>query len=236
VKGFTVEDLAMIAARYPQLRLTDVGIIEGIFDLHAVFAGEERKDAFTVRIAPSGYPRAMPTLTEVGGRTAAIAAKYGITNLADLHQNPGGTACLCVKQDEADRFPKGAGMAHFVEELVVPYLFGLSHFNDNGKWPWPDYSHGVLGIAEYYADAVDAPSPQAIATTLVLLQADSAWRQFSRQIRKPSAMRRCICGSRKPISRCHKRVWIAVQMLYRDIHGLGLNMRRTLQKQGQERA
>jgi hypothetical protein len=235
VKGFSAEDLAMIAARYPQLRLTESGIIEGVFDLHAVFASEERKDAFTVRIVRSGDSRAMPTLTEVGGRTAAIAAKYGITNLADLHQNPGGTACLCVKQDEANRFPKGAGLDHFVEEMVVPYLFGLSHFNDNGKWPWPDYSHGVLGIAEYYADAVGAPSLQAIATTLDLLREDSAWREFSRQIRKPSAMRRCICGSRKPISRCHKRVWIAVQKLNSDIHGLGSDMRRTLQKQGQER-
>ena len=23
----------------------------------------------------------------------------------------------------------------------------------NGKWPWPDYGHGALGIAEYYGDA-----------------------------------------------------------------------------------
>jgi hypothetical protein len=232
VKGFTAEDLAMIAARHPQLRLTDAGIVEGIFDLHAIFDGEERKDAFSVRIARSNDPRSMPMLTEIGGRTATIAAKYGITNLADLHQNPGGSACLCVKQDEANRFPKGAGLAHFIEELVVPYLFGLSHFNDNGKWPWPDYSHGVLGIAEYYADTVGAPSPHTITTTVALLQEDIAWREFSRQIRKPSAMRRCICGSRKPISRCHKRVWNAIQKLNADIYGLGLDMRRTLQKQG----
>lgn len=222
----------MIAARYPRLRLTEAGIIEGIFDLHAVFDGEERKDAFSVRIAPSNDPRSIPTLTEIGGRTAMIAAKYGITNFANLHQNPGGTACLCVKQDEANRFPKGAGLVHFIEELVVPYLFGLSHFNDNGKWPWRDYSHGVLGIAEYYGDAVGAPSLQAIAATLDLLKADATWREFSRQIRKPSAMRRCMCGSRRPISYCHKHVWIAIQKLNSDIHGLGLDMRRTLQKQG----
>lgn len=222
----------MLAERYPHLRLTDAGLIEGIFDLHAVFAGEERKDAFAVRIAPSEDLYGMPSLTETGGRTAAIATKYGVKDLADLHRNPGGTACLCVKQDESNRFPKGADLAHFIEELAVPYLFGLSHFDDNGKWPWPDYSHGVLGIAEYYGDASSAPSPECIATTLNLLKLDSAWREFSRQIRKPSAMRRCMCGSRKPISRCHRRVWTAVQRLNRDIHDLGLDMRRTLQKQG----
>jgi hypothetical protein len=232
VTRFTIEEMAMIADRYPQLRLTDAGIVEGIFDLHAVFAGEERKDAFVVRIAPPDDPHGMPSLIEIGGRTGAIAAKHGVKDLADLHRNPGGAACLCVKQDESNRFPDGAGLAHFIEELAVPYLFGLSHFGDNGKWPWPDYGHGALGIAEYYGDAGDAPSPATVAATLDLLKQDSAWREFSRQIRRPSAMRRCVCGSRKPISRCHKGVWAAVQKLNRDIHGLGLHMRRTLQKQG----
>ncbi len=222
----------MIAERYPRLRLTDTGIVEGIFDLHAVFAGETRKDAFAVRIAPHDDSDGIPSLTEIGDRTAAIAEKHGVKDLADLHCNPGGTACLCVKQDEPNRFPNGAGLAHFIEELAVPYLFGLSHFDDNGKWPWPDYGHGGLGIAEYYGDAGSAPSPESIAATLNLLKHDSAWREFSRQIRKPSAMRRCVCGSRKPISLCHPRVWAAVQNLNRDIHYLALDMRRTLQKQG----
>jgi len=220
----------MIAERCPRLRLTGAGIIEGIFDLHAVFAGEARTDAFAVRIVPSNDPGELPSLTETGGRTVAIAAKHGVEDLADLHCNPGGTACLCVKQDEPNRFPKGAGLAHFIEGLAVPYLFGLSHFDDNGKWPWPDYSHGVLGIAEYYGEAGGLPSLQCVTETLNLLRQASSWREFSRQIRKPSAMRRCVCGSRKPISRCHKGVWLAVQKLNRDIHGLALDMRRTLQK------
>lgn len=222
----------MIAERYPRLRLTDTGIVEGVFDLHAVFAGEERKGIFAVRIAPPDDPHGMPSLTETGGRTAAIAAKHGVKDLADLHRNPDGTACLCVKQDEPNRFSRGASLVHFIEELVVPYLFGLSHFDDNGEWPWPDYSHGVLGIAEYYSDADDAPLPETIATTLDLLKQSSSWREFSRQIRKPSAMRTCVCGSRKPISQCHKGVWAAVQKLNRDIRGLGLDMRRTLEKRG----
>src|ERR1700684_1267857 len=101
----------------------------------------------------------MPALFETGGRTAAIAAKYGIEDHRDLHRNPGtGAACLCVKQEERRRFPKGANLPHFIEELVVPYLFGLSHFDDHGKWPWPDFSHGTLGIAEYYAETGNAPS------------------------------------------------------------------------------
>ncbi|HWY13609.1 MAG TPA: hypothetical protein VNX86_00530 [Rhizomicrobium sp.] len=220
----------MISARYPRLRLTESGVVEGILDLRANFAGEERNDSFAVHIAPSDEPLGMPTLTEVGGRTAEIAAKHGVKNLADLHRNPGGSACLCVKQDERNRFPKGSTLAHFIEGLAVPYLFGLSHFDDTGKWPWPEYSHGALGIAEYCGEARDTPSPESIAGTLDLLKKDAAWREFGRQIRKPSAMRSCVCGSRKPISRCHKGVWKGVQKLNHDILGLGLGLRRTLQK------
>lgn len=207
-------------------------MVEGVFDLHAVYHGEERRDEFQVRVvAPPDYPDSMPSLLETGGRTAAIATKYGIGDHRDLHRNPGtGTACVCVKQEERRRFPKGANLPHFIEELVVPYLFGLSHFDEHGKWPWPDYSHGALGIVEYYADAADDPSKESIGGTLDLLKQDIGWREWSRQIRKPSAMRMCVCGSRKPISRCHKRVWAGITKLNGDILELGLDVRRTLQK------
>lgn len=229
--GFTADDMMAIAERYPRLKLASDGAVEGILDLHAVFAGEERTDAFAVRItAPAADPGAMPSLSETGGRTAAIAAKHSIGDLADLHRNPDGTACVCVKQDERNRFPRGAGLAHFLEELAVPYLFGLSHFDEVGKWPWPDYSHGALGIAEYYGDVSGPPSADDIARTLDLLKQYQGWREFSRQIRKPSAMRMCICGSRKPISRCHKGVWAGLQKLHYDITFLRMNLRRTLQK------
>ena len=183
--------------------------MKGVLDLHATYDGEERRDEFQVRIAaPPDYPNSMPTLVETGTRTAEIAAKYGIEDLRDLHRNPGvGTACLCVKPEESRRFPKGANLLHFIEELVVPYLFGLSHFDESGEWPWPDHSHGALGIVEYYADIADDPSVESINSTLTLLKQDISWHELRRQIRKPSALRMCVCGSRRAVSRCHKGVW-----------------------------
>jgi hypothetical protein len=232
VTAFTAEEMSAVRDRYPHLQIRKHGVAEGVLDLHAIYNGEERRDAFDVHIiAPPDYPNSMPSLVETGGRTAAIARKHGVNDLRDLHRNPGtGTACLCVKQEERRRFPRGAGLPHFIEELVVPYLFGLSHFDDHGKWPWLDYSHGALGIAEYYADADDDPSCESIGATLNLLKADADWREFSKQIRKPSAMRMCVCGSRKPISRCHKGVWAGIAKLNRDIQQLGLDLRRTLKQ------
>jgi hypothetical protein len=229
---FTAEEFSEVKDRYPRLRLTENGSVDGTLDLHAIYGGEERRDAFEVRIiAPPGYPNAIPSLFETGGRTAAITAKYRIQDHRDLHRNPGtGTACVCVKQEERRRFPNGANLRHFIEELAVPYLFGLSHFDEHGKWPWPDYSHGALGIIEYYGDAADAPSGESIASTVDLLKGDPSWRDLRRHIRKPSAMRMCVCGSRRPISRCHKGVWAGITRLNGDIQRLGLNVRRVLNR------
>lgn len=206
--------------------------MEGDLDLHAIYDGEERRDVFQVRInAPRDYPNSIPLLLETGGRTAAIAAKYGIEDHRDLHRNPGtGTACVCVKQEEHRRFPKGAKLLDFIEELAVPYLFGLSHFDEHGKWPWSDYSHGTLGIIEYYADAADDPSIESIRSTVNLLRQDFGWRESRRQIRKPSALRMCVCGSSKPISHCHKRVWAGITKLNGDIKKLGLDVWRILDR------
>jgi hypothetical protein len=203
------------------------GVLEGVLDLHAIYDGEERRDAFQVRIvAPGDYPNSMPLLFETAGRTAAIATKHGIKDHRDLHRNPGtGTACLCVKPEEPRRFPKGSDLPHFIEELVVPYLFGLSHFDEYGKWPWQDYSHGNLGIVEYFADAADDVSNESIGSMLDLLKRDVSWLKLRRQIRKPSAMRMCLCGSGKPISHCHKRVWAGIIRLNCDLQKLGLDGR-----------
>ena len=203
--------------------------MEGAFDLHAIYGGEERRDEFQVRVdAPPDYPNSMPSLRETGGRTEAIARKHGIEDLRDLHRNPGGRACVCVKQEERRRFPRGADLPHFIEGLVVPYLFGLSHFDEHGKWPWPDYSHGALGILEYYAEAFDDASRESIDTTLALLKQDTGWRKLRRQIRKPSAMRVCHCGWHKPTSRCHRGVWNGIVRLNGDMQKLGLDVGRTL--------
>jgi hypothetical protein len=229
VATFTAEGISEVKDRYPRLRMTEDGVVDGTFDLHAIYDGKERRDEFQVRIvAPADYPDSMPSLTETGGRTEAIAKKHGIEDVRDLHRNPNGTACVCAKPDERHRFPKAASLSDFIEGLVVPYLFGLSYFDEHGEWPWSDYSHGALGIAEYYADADDVPSPESIGATVNLLRADDSWAELRRQIRMPSAMRMCVCGSRKPISQCHKGVWAGVVKLNCHIEELGLDMQRTL--------
>ncbi|HEX3652375.1 MAG TPA: hypothetical protein VHU18_06085 [Rhizomicrobium sp.] len=228
---FSEEEIAAVQSKYPRLGFPERGVCRGILDLHARFRDVERRDEFNIEIiAATDHPGSVPRLREIGGRTQRIAEKYGLTEIGDLHQNSrDGSACVCVKQEEARRFPPGSELFCFVEELAVPYLFGISFFDENGKWPWAEYSHGTLSIVEFCGD--NAPSTAELHVSIKQIQADENWREYSRQIRKPSAMRKCVCGSGKPFLHCHRLAWYGITKLHDCIAALGLNQRSYLQKQ-----
>jgi hypothetical protein len=49
------------------------------------------------------------------------------------------------------------------------------------------------------------------------------WKEYSKQIRKPSADKACICGSKKSIQRCHPQMWQGILKLNTELKRLGLN-------------
>jgi hypothetical protein len=228
---FPERDMAAVKARYAQLHFFQEGACEGFLDLNASYNGVERKDKFQVQIRTPTLPATMPSLVETGGRTGLIARKHAITDLRDLHCNPAtGVACLCVKQEEPKRYPADSSLLYFVEELVVPYLYGLSHFDEHGSWPWGEFSHGTIGIAEYYADDLSEASEALVRSTVDLLSADRNWREWARQISRPRPKRTCICGSGRPIVSCHRRAFIGLTKLHTDIQSLGMDVPQLLRK------
>lgn len=222
---FSADEVAAATTRHSELAYHDDGYFEGFLELHARFVDDERKDRFHVRIDPATTAAGIPSLTEIGGRTADVARKHGVRDLRDLHRNPNGCACLCARQAELKRCPPGSGVSHFIEELAVPYLYGLSYFDEHGRWPWPEYSHGSLGAAEYYADEVDEPSEALIRETVDILAQDSNWRECRRQIRRPRRNLRCVCRSGRPIRLCHVHAFAGLQKLSEHAKKLGVDVR-----------
>jgi len=233
--SFSQKEISLVQAKFPKLRLEQQGIWKGDLDFFAEYEGYQIKDSFKVCIVvPDTYLAQLPFLTEVGGRTQAIAQKYKITDLRRLHCNPRqyNTACLCAKQEEKIKFPPGSNLTFFIEGLVIPYLFGLSYFEKHGKWaPWGEYSHGGLGILECHAEYPDNITEQDIRDIAKILRAEENWKGYSKQLRKPSSRKFCICGSRKPFVECHKLAWQGLERLYSDIQDRRLNVRQLFQIQ-----
>lgn len=233
--NFSQEEINAVQAKFPKLKLEKQGIWEGNLDFFVEYEGHQIKDAFEICIiTPDTFPSQLPFLIEVGGRTQAIAQKHKVTDLRRLHCNSRqqNTACLCAKQEEKIKFPPGSDLLLFIDNLVIPYLFGLSYFEKYGKWaPWGEYSHGGLGILECHAEYPTDITEQDIREIAKILRADENWKEYSKQLRRPSGEKFCICGSRKPFVKCHKLAWQGLQRLYSDIQNYGLNVRQLFQIQ-----
>lgn len=224
VKGFDEVEVAEVIARYPGLRQRSPGVLEGEIEIHHQHGAVVRKDKFSIQLkACDGISSRLPALREIGGRSKVIVLKHGLGDVRAVHQNlAGGTACVCVKQEENKRFPPGDRLVTFIERLAIPYLFGLSYVDEFGKWPWGEYSHGGLGLLEFYADNPWQVSKHGFEDVLASLRADSDWRAYHRQLTKPSAKRPCICGSGRPFGKCHGLAWRGLKNLITQLRKMGL--------------
>lgn len=223
-KAFDEDEVREVVARYQGLRQASAGVLEGVIDIHHQHGAVVRRDSFSIRLAAHNGNSRLPALREVGGRSRAIVQKHGFEDVRALHQNlSDGTACVCVKQEETARFPPGARLLTFIEQLAIPYLYGLSYVDELGKWPWGEYSHGGLGLLEYYADNPAQDAKEDLAEVLASLKADSDWADYHKQLRKPSSKRACICGSGKAFGKCHRRAWQGLKSFVYALERMGVN-------------
>lgn len=205
---FREEEVGELHARYPGLALQAPGVVGGRLDLHAQFEDTCFADRFEITISVNNpHSSYLPALKEVGGRTKAIAAQHGVSDLRTLHRNFDDTACVCARQAERQKCPPGYTLLEYVEALVVPYLFGLCYFEDFGRWPWPELSHGPLGLLECYARGEGAGTSDELNDVLANLRGAPNWNAFRKQLRSPSAKRACPCGSGKRFGLCHREAW-----------------------------
>jgi hypothetical protein len=201
----------------PALKLIEAGVLEGEFRLDAEFAGIRLVENFQIRIDVNVPPAGrIPILQEIAGKTVAIAAKHN-AKVADLHRNAAdGTACVCVKQEEPRRLPPGSGFREYIKELVIPYLFGVAYFDKFGKWPWPECSHGVAGILEFFAELPVDEIPNYCEETIGFLRNyPETWPLCLDRIRNPSGKKPCICGSGTPFESCHPRACKGLRRAHR---------------------
>ncbi|MDD5759883.1 MAG: hypothetical protein PHI06_12470 [Desulfobulbaceae bacterium] len=227
---FSEEEIQAVKSRFPKLELVQPMVWAGEVDLLASYNGREIKDQYEIAITVTEkYPNELPCLREIGGRTKAIAEKYNIADLRTLHCNQeNGMACLCVKQEEGKRFPPGSSMVKFMDELAVPYLYGLSSYDKDGRWPWKEYSHGSLGPLEYEGEVLTLHSHESIVTLIQYFSKDKKWSKYREQLIEPKGYRRCLCGSVIPFYACHRLAWAGIQRLHDCMLSLGISPKRQI--------
>lgn len=224
---FSDEEIALVRERYQQLKRTGPGVVEGILTMQAVYDGERIDENFQVKItAQNPNSHRIPALYETGGRTKAIAEKYAIVDLRALHYNPNDeTACVCVRQEEKYKYPPGSDLLTFIENLAVPYLYGLTFYDQHQRWPWGDYAHGSLGLLEFYADEPIEQNEEDVNDVLTAIRKEINWKDYHKQIRNPNEKKACVCGSGKPFGTCHEKVCAGLNHLRGELNRLGMNLK-----------
>jgi hypothetical protein len=176
-------------------------------------------DRFDVEIVLSGrHPREVPGVYEIGGR---------IPRILDRHVYVAGNACLFAPGERWRHWPRGAGLAAFIDGPVRSYFVGQAHFELTEQWPFGQRSHGFEGILEAYAEIIGTAEPSTIVRYLIAL---------ARRKLRPRLP--CPCGSGRPIHSCHTRqvAELRGQIHFREAQAaLGVVIRRLRQaKQASE--
>ena len=134
-----------------------------------------------------------------------------LPHIADRHFYPNQTnqpACVCGIVEEARFLSEGFDFKKYLEEYVIPFLYGQKYYDAHGEWPWRDYAHDTAGALEsYFFDG----SPEFISTILKQLRAMTGdWERVKsilESIDQPKGHILCFCKRHDHIRRCHPDAW-----------------------------
>lgn len=181
--------------------------------------GVRIRDSYKIRIEYRNSEFSdLPQVYETGARIANLAQSRNLKT-EDLHINPSGAVCLCIKPEEAGNLPEGFNITDFFNNLVIPFFYAQSYFEKYSAWPWGQYSHGNLGFIEWYLQQKET-TRQTIEYFLERMKKHKDWQKSQKLLEpkhKIKGHHQCICGKIKKIRDCHSEVLQGIWKLKKDI-------------------
>ncbi len=222
----TTKDKEWLNKRYPQLSLNDSGI-SGILEFTAVY--DDKSGSFFIIEGETGNK---PEGTQLSGKfkielrersdtsLSRLPALFieGIDPIMDRHFNQRDKiACLCSPFEEEGFLIPEFRFAKFLEELVIPFLYGQAFYSANGHWPWSEYAHGATGLFESYFKEGDSGKANECVRKLSL---DKDWGEIKSVLGNKSGIKGhlpCFCEKADFMRRCHPNALNGLRQLWRDI-------------------
>jgi hypothetical protein len=148
----------------------------------------------------------------------------GINPTAERHFNQrDNSACLCSPFDEDEFLQPEFQFRAFLEQLVIPFLYGQTFYSSNGHWPWTEYAHGATGILEAYSKIRDQSRAQECLRKLA--QDKNSWPKIQSALRQKPYIKGhtpCFCPTMDQIRRCHPVALEGALSLQRDLKTIGI--------------
>lgn len=183
-------------------------------------------DEYEIKIAlPKSGSNELPKVYETASRITEVAKHKSLLKY-DLHFNFDDSACLYVAGTEKEYFPEGFDFKTFINHLVIPFFYAQTHFQKFGKWPWGEYSHGMLGMFEWYNEQQNHSQSDA-SQMLDRLEQSGEWGSISQKFKGKNWVKghaRCMCGSGNKIRKCHNTALMGMWKLSKDIKRYNLTL------------
>jgi hypothetical protein len=130
------------------------------------------------------------------------------------------SACLCSPLEEREFLQPELQFRVFLEQLVIPFLYGQVFYSSKGRWPWAEYAHGAAGILEAYSKIDDQDRAEEC---IRLLAQDVNWPRIRSALRQQPYVKGrspCFCAKRVQIIRCHPRAFAGALRLQKHLRAL----------------
>lgn len=160
-------------------------------------------ETYEVEIYPvPDYPKRFPKVIEISNK---------IKRVPDWHVNRDNSLCIDIEPSEIQKCQDGITVLSFIEKELIPHLANQTHRKIEGYYVNGEYSHGILGLFEYYSNILLTGGNKEY--TLKLLH-------YTISNSKPQLNSKCFCGRIALYRSCHMPI-------YNKLVGIG---RKTLQK------
>jgi hypothetical protein len=179
-----------LLAKYVELRIrpsaSESTLIGGRLSFRVVAPrGEVVEDEYDIELqVPPSFPHSLPTVYETAKR---VPREY--------HKLEGNALCLGAPIAIRLRLATAPSLLTLVDEFVVPYLAGYSHFVRNGTMLFGELAHGPEGIRQYLRELFQAGRSRHPEQFVFLA---------SRRKRSANKLH-CPCGSGRRLGKCHNR-------------------------------
>ncbi|MCK9211566.1 MAG: SEC-C domain-containing protein [Ignavibacteriaceae bacterium] len=182
---FFEKEKESILTMYPKLEyIIEDGLVNlsGELDFNASFENQEVFDTYLILIVfPKDYPDTVPESFEIGNK---IPDNY--------HKNKDKSLCIAPPVDLSMKFSSNPCILNYINNLLIPYLYRYSFLQKYGKAPFEEYSHGALGLIEYYFEFLRVDSIPSLGKMLLIVLENKYRGHLP-----------CPCGSNKKLRHCH---------------------------------
>jgi hypothetical protein len=228
----TKEEIEWLNYNFPDLHVDEAnGVIEGVVWFNSVydrdsnkftaflkpntaFSGTVLSGEYRIKITDTKKARRVPKLQVFIDKSKQIANRH-------FYDTGKGDACVAGPAEEDDLFSRYSFL-EFFELFVIQFLYAQSYYDEYHKWPWFGYEHHAAGVLQSFSRS--GKTKEQTSACLKRVRKTSQWDEVKWIMLGRFDGRKCPCGSRGMIGRCHTDLIRIARDFYNTCKQYGLTV------------